>query len=311
MACQTRLLIFLHLTFFLTMAPATASKTIRRIDPQPHQGRSAAVVVRGQSILHTGQLFPTRSNSAVPTGDLPTQYQNLMANLEQILSQSQSHKSDILKLNFCVAKTDIANYLRNALSDWFTVQRLPAVSYVQSRPPLPGALLALDAVIAVQPISGSRPRRAPSPDPERAIGGAIYSVMPRGDVLYISGQAQPGDLLPATTATLQGLRKTMQHLELGLESIVQLKCYLEPISRAVEVEERITQFFGALPRPPVSHVEWTAGSLPIEIELIVHAEAANSAESIESITPPGLPSSPVFSRVVRLYGDHRIYLSGM
>ncbi|MEE3371033.1 MAG: Rid family hydrolase [Planctomycetota bacterium] len=311
MACQPRLLPSLCLTLLLAAAPATASKTIRRIDPQPQQGHSAAVVVRGQSILHTGQLFPDRPGGKIPAGDLPAQYQNLMANLEQILSQSQSQRNDILKLNFYVSKAHVADYLRDALSVWFTAQTLPAVSYVQSRLPLPGTLLALDAVIAVPPIAGRRPRLGPSPDSGRAIGGATYSVMPRGDVIYISGQAQPGDLLPATTATLQGLRKTMQHLDLGLESIVQLKCFLEPITRAAEVEERITQFFGELPRPPVSHVEWTAGSLPIEIELIVHAEPAKSTESIESMTPPGLSPSPVFSRVVRLHGDHRIYLSGL
>ena len=311
MASQFRFATFLYLAFLLTTALGTASATIRRIDPQPQQGRSAAVVVRGRSILHTGQLFPDLSGDKIPARDLPDQYQALMENLAQVLRQSQSQKTDILKLNFYVTRADTADYLRNTLGDWFTAQTLPAVSYVQSRLPLPGALLALDAVIAVQPISAEHPKLGQVPPTARAIGGTTYSVMPRGDVIYISGQAQPGDLLQATTATLQGLQETLQHLKLGLECISHLKCFLAPISRAAEVEEKISQFFGALPRPPVSHVEWTAGSLPIEIELVVYVGAAESAESVESITTPGLSPSPVFSRVVRLHGDHRIYLSGM
>ena len=311
MASPCRLATFFYLAFLLTTAPVTASATIRRIDPQPQQGRSAAVVVRGQSILHTGQLFPDLSGDKFPAGDLPAQYQNLMEALARVLRQSQSQKTDILKLNFYVTQADAADYLRNTLGDWFTAQTLPAVSYVQSRLPLPGSLLALDAVIAVQPISAGNPQLGQAPATARAIGGATYSVMPRGDVIYISGQARPGDLLQATTATLQGLQETLQHLKLGLASVSHLKCFLDPISRAAEVEEKISQFFGTLPRPPISHVEWTAGSLPIEIELVVYARAAESTESIESITPPGLSPSPVFSRGVRLHGDHRIYLSGM
>ena len=69
-------------------------------------------------------------------------------------------------------------------------------------------------------------------------------MMPRGDVIYISGQARPGDLLQATTATLQGLQETLQHLKLGWASVSHLKCFLDPISRAAEVEEKISQFFG-------------------------------------------------------------------
>ena len=308
MASQSRSAILLFLPLILATSPSAAVETINRVDPQPQRGRSAAVSVWGQSILHTSQLFPRRAGENIPAGNLAGQFQILMENLQLLLVQSDSQKSDILKLNFYVVQTETADYLRGKLAGWFTAKTLPAVSYVQSRLPLQGAMMALDAVIAVRPISGN----SPVLNKVKQVGGdATYSVMPRGDVFYISGQARAGELLAATTATLEGLKKTLQHLDLGLESIAQVKCFLDPVSRAAEVDARIAHFFGPHAIPPVSHVEWIAGSLPIEIELVAHVRAEESAESIEIITPPGLSASPVFSRVVRLSGDHRIYLSGL
>ena len=69
------------------------------------------------------------------------------------------------------------------------------------------------------------------------------------------------------------------------------------------VEEEIAAFFGDSPLPPASHVEWIAGSLPIEIELVASAPAKTASDTIEIATPPWMKASPVFSRVTRLFGN--------
>ena len=62
--------------------------------------------------------------------------------------------------------------------------------------------------------------------------------------------------------------------------------------------------------PPVAYVEWIS-SLPIEIELVAHAPAVAFKESVSYLTPPWMTSSPVFSRVARIHGSTRIYVSGL
>ena len=113
------------------------------------------------------------------------------------------------------------------------------------------------------------------------------------------------------TDTLAGLVRTLEHLGLGLEHIAEIKCFLDPMTEIELVDEQIAAFFGDAPVPPVSHVEWIAGSLPIEIELVAYAPAEKSFDTIKISTPPWMKSSPVFSRVTRLYGNERIYLSGL
>ena len=96
-------------------------------------------------------------------------------------------------------------------------------------------------------------------------------MLPVGETIYISGQAEPGaDLAKATAATLAGLKRTLDHLGLGLEHVVQLKCFLTPMSDADATYAEIEKLFGDQLAPPASVVEWIS-SLPIEIEMIVHA----------------------------------------
>ena len=69
-------------------------------------------------------------------------------------------------------------------------------------------------------------------------------------------------------------------------------------------------FFGSEAVPPLTLVEWQSKN-PIEIELIVAGDRKPAGDSVEYLTPPGLKTSPVFSRVARVNRGDLIYVSGL
>ena len=87
-----------------------------------------------------------------------------------------------------------------------------------------------------------------------------------------------------------------------------IKCFLQPMVESDVVEQEIIKFFADDLAPPVAYVEWVS-SLPIEIELVAHAPRMATKETVSYSTPPWMTSSPVFSRVARIHGDQRIYVS--
>jgi enamine deaminase RidA (YjgF/YER057c/UK114 family) len=78
--------------------------------------------------------------------------------------------------------------------------------------------------------------------------------------------------------------------------------------------EEIEAFFSEVRTPPLVFVEWESAS-PIEIELIASGRLKGSQKPstlpIEFLTPPGMDSSPVFSRVARVNSPTQIYVSGL
>ncbi len=301
-------------TFFLLAAWAaalTAGPPLRRVDVRPQQGLATAVVVSDCSLLHTSQLFPYAPGRAIDSGDLAGQFDQLMTNLDLVLKHRGAARSDVVKVNFYTASAEAADLVRTRLSEWFGPNDLPAVSYVQTRLPYEEAALALNAVVAVKPLAGSEPLWVRLEGLDARPAPATYSVLPLGDVVYVAGQAESGTLATATADTLEGLQRTLQYLGLGREHIAEIKCFLDPMSEIEVVDEQISNFFGEGRTPPVSHVEWVAGSLPIEIELVAYAPPAESADTIAITTPPWMTASPVYSRVTRLFGNRRIYLSGL
>ena len=81
------------------------------------------------------------------------------------------------------------------------------------------------------------------------------------------------------------------------------------MSDVAVVEQQLKAVFDDQQVPPVSYVEWISGSRPIEIELVAWAPPQTSSQSVSYLTPPWMKSSPVFSRVSRLHGDDRLYVS--
>ena len=134
----------------------------------------------------------------------------------------------------------------------------------------------------------------------------------RGDAVYVSGQAAAGDsLASATAATLEQLGETLAFMKLQTRDVVRVKCFLQPMEQSTAVAQAVRAYFGD-PAPKVSLVEWRGNKTrPIEIELIAHAPATNTEATVSYHTPPALTSSAVFSRVARIHGDQRIYVSGI
>lgn len=171
--------------------------------------------------------------------------------------------------------------------------------------------MALDAVAAVPGQGPDEVVRVHCP----AIAGdealAHVAVLPRKDAVYVSGQAEKGDLATATEKTMASLFKTLDHMGLGSGDVVQLKAFMQPMAEAATVEREIAKAFSGQTAPPLVLVEWTSRA-PIEIELIASAPPAKSpGDTVSHFTPPGVTASPVYSRVARVHGPKTIYISGL
>ncbi len=300
---------FLLLGLLTTSAQSQSS--LRRIDVDAAAGLASAVLVEDCLLIHTTQILPAGADAdGKPAGSTAgQQIDRVLRQLDEVISKCKSSRDRVVKLNVYVVNPAARDLVRKRLSGWFNRDSLPAVSYVATALPAAEVKVALDAVIAVDrkndaelPTFGTVDGKGPRAD---------WCVMPRGDVVYVSGQAQPGELAEATRATLDSLQRTLRHMQLDRQHIVGLKCFLQPMSQVDIVDREIKRFFAEATIPPVSHVEWISGSRPIEIELIAHAPATKTEQSVSFTAPPWMKTSPVFSRVARIHGDRRIYVSGL
>jgi len=293
----------------LFVSTAESQTLLRRIDEDPEAGLSGVVVIENCQLIQTSQILPVGDDGRLVGGSTDEQLDGALSQLDRIMKACGTARDRVVKINVYVADASIRELVSKRLTDWFGRGSLPAVSYVATSLPLAGATAALDAVIASEEKDSAK---LPSFGTFNEGGQKTdWSVMPRGDVVYVSGQAEPGELAEATRATLDSLLRTIRHMELDRQHIASIKCFLQPMSQIGIVEQEIKQFFGDASIPPVSHVEWISGSRPIEIELIAYAPSTNEAETVSFTAPPWLSTSPVFSRVARIHGDRRIYTSGL
>lgn len=292
--------------FFLAAALATLTSTAaelpRYISPSDRTGSSAAVVVGDWPLVHTAQLLPLDDNGQV-VGHAK-QISHVLNRLHGLLTQADSGLKQVVKLNFYVTKPSLVSDVQKVLAKRFPEKHKPAVSFVVSRLPIPDAVVAVDAVASTN--------REPGRSVEH-LAGSNAAIIPHGTRIYISGQAaRNSSLAQATSQTLEGLRKTLQFLGRRDSDVVQLKAFLTPMSDVATVQREITTFFGNARVPPTVFVEWQSGSnVPIEIELIAWGGRHRSGETVEYLTPPGMKSSPVFSRVARINQSNSIYVSGL
>lgn len=280
---------------------------IARFQSPSLPGVSSAVRIANAPLVHTTQLVPIEELK----GDAGPHCVGVLKELDRLLAEYQSKRSDLVKLNVYVQNAAVREAFLKELAAW-SGGELPAVAFVATRLPDPKAQIAVDAVfVSRRQNPESLPTRDITQQKENSKAWAQASVLPRGDVVYISGQAQPGELAEATRKTLDELHRTLKFLGLDKKHIVQVKCFVEPMKEIASVNREIENFFGNQPVPPVSHVEWISPSLPIEIELVAWAPEAKATESITYLTPPWMKSSPVFSRAARIHGNDRIYISGL
>jgi enamine deaminase RidA (YjgF/YER057c/UK114 family) len=281
--------------------------SIERFPSTTVSGTSIVVRVRDAALAYTTQLFPDATDSV----DAATQVSSLLAELDEVLRNGDVTRGSVVKLNVYVRDSTVRAAFLKQLSLW-APDAQPAVAFVATPLPDPKAAVALDAVFAVKNVTQTGlPYFIPRAGQGSNAGTSQVCVLPPGDVVYVSGQAAAGELAEATTETLGGLLKTIEALNLDRSHIVQIKTFMKPMTQAKVVNREIAAFFGKRPVPPVSHVEWLSGSRPIEIELVAWAPHTESAESVSYLTPEWMKSSPVFSRVARIHGNDRIYVSGL
>ena len=263
-----------------------------------------AVKVKNRVLVHTTQLRPAKSIAK------ELEVFDVLKQLGRVLKRFGATRGDIAKLNFYVTDDKTAESVRVIARQAFAGKQ-PAMAFVRTR--LPSQVtVACDAVFATTKHAASR--QVLLKQLENLPGKKGFShagALPQGDVVYVSGQAARGNLATATQDTLKGLLKTLRHLKLDRQHIVAVKTFMKPMSQVAIVDQEIQKFFKGKMVPPVSHVEWISGSLPIEIELIAYAPPAKSKSTVTYLTPPWMRSSPVFSRVARIHGNERIYVAGL
>ena len=288
---------------------SAAQKRTKHIGKEPIFGGALAVVVDDVALFHTSQILPIDFDGKLVGENATEQAQMILTNIGNLTNRFDSRDvSRIVKLNVYVPNEAVANELRPALMMQFQNRQRPAISLVQTRIHRPGVQVTMDAVAI-----------AHRPDQHRLKSILIgnwhankTAILPRGPRVYVSGQAEKGtDLADATAKTLQGLKKTLQHLGSELNDVAQVKCFLTPMAEVAKVETEIETFFAPHPVPPCVFVEWQS-TLPIEIELVAAARPQEGKpEPLEFITPPGTTASPVFCRVVRVNDPRTIFVSGL
>lgn len=298
-------------------------REVTRFGTDIDASQAQAVRVEGGGLAYTAQFLPVTPKGELIGNDAESQTQAVLDHLDAALKLVESDLSRTVKLNVVVTSAEVASLVRRTLAKRFPAGTQPAVSFVQSRLPHSEALVAIDAVSVASnratPVFG-RFRTSQLPNSSFSQVTSIGNA-PR---LYISGQAEKGmDLGEATAKTLASLKATLDHFGLAHDYVAQAKCFLTPISDVKVVEAAFAKAFGTA-APPCVFVEWQS-SLPIEIEfvvpdlmtakaihdLIAAGQTPPAREPLEFITPPGMTSSPVFCRVVRVNDPRTIFVSGL
>lgn len=282
--------------------------------PTPATGSAAAVLVANVPLAHTAQLFPVDNGKIVGAGNAERQTQQLLLNLGAALREARSDLSRAVKLNVFVTAASHVGGVQKTLAGYFDAGNQPAVSYVETALPVPGALVAMDAVAvsdASAPAGWVNYHRLADFTGSKSLAHA--SVLPPGKKVFISGQAEKGkDLAESTTKTLESLEATLKFLGLTRAHIVQIKSFFGPMAQISEVERAFVEFFKGGTTPPLVFVEWNS-PVPIEIELVAAAGPAGGREleAIEFLTPPNMKPSPVYSKVTRVNHGQLLYVSGL
>lgn len=319
MRWSSRMTALASLAVCVVGGPIMGQETAARLTRVPGTpGEAAAVLVSGAPLVHTAQLLPSDARGQlVGAGDLPAQIRQVLTNLELVLATSQASLTDLVKLNFYVTDDNVAAAVRAELARRWP-EEAPATCFVVTRLPLPGAEVALDAVAC------SRESWPPATSPRRRAAGVATTspgehavICPPAGRVYVAGQAEKGNLREATRRTLGSLEATLRFLQLEWSDVGQLKSFVTPLAEVAEAEAEVRAFFGERPIPPLVWVEWES-SLPIEIELVAGARsspavaaASTDTRDLEFLTPPGMTTPTIYSRVTRMPGSQTIYVSGL
>jgi enamine deaminase RidA (YjgF/YER057c/UK114 family) len=294
-------------------AQTKESPMIKQIQPSVITGSSKAVVVDNAPLAHTAQLLPLNKNGKViGKGNISKQVDQVFKNIVFALKLADSDVDKIVKINIYISRNEFKPEIEKQLGSKFKKGIKPAVSFVTGDLANQEADIAID-VIAVSNLSSDKVRYFHSPATYGNSLAAHVAVLPAAGVTYVSGQADKGDLTEATRGTIKQLEATIKHLGIAKEQVIQIKCFVQPMSDISIVEKEFARFFEGQTVPPMVFVNWISQNPVIEIELIAASPASTSKpdEQLSFITPPGMTASPVYSKVTQINHGKKIYISGI
>lgn len=293
-------------------APAGNAAAVRYLPMDAPDGMSQAVVVEDQPLVHTRQLLPLDAQGNVVPGTLDQQIEQVLNNLDAVLTAAGSGLNKLVRLNVYAIAPDTVDLVRTQLAKRLDPAVRPAITAVLTPMPRHKVLVAVDAV-AVASDQGAAVvlKRCEGVAGDNQFADA--AVLPRGGVAYVSGVPRESDVaVTAVAKSVTTLLKTLERLQLTPAHVVQLKVFLRPASSAEDVLRELKQFFPGQMTPPVVFVEWLAPP-DVEIELIAQLPPAadKPADTVQYFTPPDVRSAPTFSRVALVRGQRQIYTSGL
>jgi enamine deaminase RidA (YjgF/YER057c/UK114 family) len=275
-------------------------------------GMSQAVIVQGQPLVHTRQLLPVdREGKIVGAGAVEKQVEQVLNNLQAVLSDSGSGLGQLVRLNVYAIVPSTVDCVREQLAKRLEPAVRPAITAVLTPMPHRDALVAVDAV-AVAKDSGKTVALKRC----EAVAGdndcADATVLPPGGIAYLSGvPAEAGLTESALDQSMSGLWKTLDTFKLTPAHVVQLKLFLRPALAADEVRRELKKYFPGQMMPPVVFVEWLADP-PVEIELIAQLPlTGESTSKVQYYNQPEVRLSPLFSRVALVGTQRQIYISSL
>lgn len=289
---------------------------IRTIQPDTITCTSRAVQVEHADLLQTTQVMAwDATGMSIDSADIEKQTARVIELIKKGVNSHGGSAKQIVKLCVYVIKDEYTPRVAEVLSKEFCDSLLPAVTYVTTPLPHPQALVAIDAIAPLHKVGQNEVKHLHGSIPTSDLRQADVSILPNGVRIYISGQAEAGATLSAATrSTLASLKKTLEHYGRTTRDIVQLKCFLTPMLECSEARKEIERFIGPDQLlPAISFIEWES-TLPIEIELVAsggQSSLSGNNPAVEFLTPPGMSSSPVFSRVTRVSHPTQIYLGGL
>jgi enamine deaminase RidA (YjgF/YER057c/UK114 family) len=282
---------------------------LHAIEPDATRGRSAAVVVSRGALVHTATLLPVDAAGTLVGGaDAGAQTRQVIANLGAALAAAGSGLDRVARLHVYVADASVTPVVDAAIAATFTSAVRPAVTLVESRLPLAGAQVALDAIAVTARPRGTTPERLRVAGAAAALGGgALVAVQPEGPFVIVSGRAAPGELVTAARDTMKQLRGDLEGAGLTFEHAVHVKAFLGDMSRAAELAQTVASMFEG-DAPPLVITEWRGGSLPVEIELMAVAPGAAAGTERVTFTEPIMAR---YSRVARIFSGRPVFVSGL
>ena len=120
----------------------------------------------------------------------------------------------------------------------------PAVSYVCTSFEHAKVQVALDAVAAVPGDGPTTVIRKRCPSLPGGDAQSDVAILPRGDVVYVSGLAGSGLPTPAIKKDCQSLATILTHLGVDRRQVVQVKAFIASMRDADVVRQQVADVFG-------------------------------------------------------------------